>query len=182
MTGVVRPAGPRDVARLEDIENDADALLVGFLRPDNWGSAPTGESRVESPGFVIVVSEITDGDAVGFVHVLEAVGYAHLEQLSVLPEHTRRGLGRTLVGAAKTEAARRGHERVTLRTYADVPWNAPFYATCGFVETSPVSDFHREMAVEEKRLGLDKFGRRIQMTAQLQRQTGASGYTPEVAR
>ena len=174
MTGVVRPAGPRDVARLEDIENDADALLVGFLRPDNWGSAQTGESRVESPGFVLVVSEMSDGDAVGFVHVLEADGFAHLEQLSVLPDHVRRGLGRSLVEAAMNEAARRGYDRLTLRTYADVPWNAPFYRTLGFVEEASASEFHRSLAVKEARLGLDRHGRRIQMTARLQRPTGAS--------
>jgi GNAT superfamily N-acetyltransferase len=171
MTGVVRPAEPRDVARLEDIENAADALLVDFLRPDHWDSAPTGDSRMESTGFVLVASESTGGDAVGFVHVIEADGHAHLEQLSVLPDHARRGFGRALVEAAKTEASRRGYDRMTLRTYADVPWNAPFYATCGFVETEPESDFHRRMVAEEECLGLGEHGRRIQMTARFKRPT-----------
>jgi GNAT superfamily N-acetyltransferase len=119
------------------------------------------------PGFVLVVSESIDGDAVGFVHVIEADGRAHLEQLSVLPSHARRGLGRTLVEAAKAEAGQHGNQWITLRTYADVPWNAPFYSTCGFVESEPESAFQRQLEEAEERLGLEKYGRRIQMSAPL---------------
>jgi hypothetical protein len=54
-----------------------------------------------------------------------------------------------------------------LRTYADVPWNGPFYTRAGFVETSPATDFHKHLAEVEERLGLDLYGRRIQMTAAL---------------
>ncbi len=90
-----------------------------------------------------------------------------MEQLSVLPEHCRRGHGRALVEAAKNEARRRGYEWLSLRTYAEVPWNGPFYARAGFVETKPVSDFHKHLAEVEERLGLDRYGRRIQMTAAL---------------
>jgi hypothetical protein len=54
-----------------------------------------------------------------------------------------------------------------LRTYADVPWNGHFYTRPGFVETSPATDFHKHLAEVEERLGLDLYGRRIQMTAAL---------------
>ena len=43
----------------------------------------------------------------------------------------------------------------------------PTYGTCGFTETEPVTDFHRRLASLEKELGLDRYGRRIQMTVQL---------------
>jgi len=165
----VRPAGPPDVARLEAIENLADALLIDLLNPARWDPAPTGDQRVAMPGFVIVVSESMGGDAVGFVHVIEVDGYAHLEQLSVLPSHTRRGFGRALVDAAKGEASRRGYKWITLRTFADVPWNAPFYSTCSFVESEPDTSFHRELVETEAQLGLEQYGRRIQMTAPLLR-------------
>jgi GNAT superfamily N-acetyltransferase len=163
----VRPAGPQDIPRLEAIENAADSLLIDFLGPDRWDPAPVGDERVALPGFVLVVSESIDGDAVGFVHVIEVDGYAHLEQLSVLPSNTRRGLGRALVEAAKAEASQRGYEWMTLRTYADVPWNAPFYSTCDFVESEPESTFQHQVMEAEERLGLEKYGRRIQMSAPL---------------
>jgi GNAT superfamily N-acetyltransferase len=163
----VRPAVPQDIQRLEEIENAADLLLIDFLDTARWDPAPTGDERAAMPGFILVVSESTDGDAVGFVHVIEVDGCAHLEQLSVHPSSTRGGLGRVLVGAAKAEAGQRGHGWMSLRTYADVPWNAPFYSTCGFVESEPESAFQRQLLETERRLGLEKYGRRIQMSASL---------------
>ena len=104
-------------------------------------------------------------DVVGFAHLLEQDGHAHLEQLSVLPRLGRRGLGRMLVSAVLREAGARGHREVTLRTYADVPWNAPFYTRCGFVETEPRTAFLRRLIDVEESLGLLQHGRRLQMTA-----------------
>jgi predicted GNAT superfamily acetyltransferase len=101
------------------------------------------------------------------VQVLEIDGVAHLEQLSVVPTCGRRGYGRKLIEDSMAEAGKRGYDELTVRTYADVPWNAPFYGTCGFTETEPVTDFHRRLASLEKELGLDRYGRRIQMTVQL---------------
>jgi GNAT superfamily N-acetyltransferase len=171
VTVVIRPAESRDIARLEEIENAADLLLVELLRPAHWDPAPSGDTRVAMPGFVLVVGDSIDGDAVGFVHVIESTGHAHVEQLSVLPSHARRGFGRALVEAAKAEASQRGYERMTLRTYADIPWNAPFYATCGFEESRPESAFHRQLAQTEEKLGLGQYGRRVQMLARLPRRS-----------
>lgn len=77
----------------------------------------------------------------------------------------RKGWGRTLVEAAKNQAQKRGYRRISLRTYADVPWNAPFYATAGFVEEEPATQFHRSLVGIETELGLDRYGRRVQMAA-----------------
>ena len=167
MAVVVRPAHPHDVLCLESIENSADALLIDFLHPDTWEPAPSGETRASMPGFILVASESLDVDAVGFVHVIEVAGIAHLEQLSVLPDYSRRGFGRALVEAAKTEAKYRGYSGLTLRTYGDIPWNAPFYSTCGFVESEPETQFQRELVQIETDIGLDRYGRRVQMAVRI---------------
>jgi GNAT superfamily N-acetyltransferase len=60
-------------------------------------------------------------------------GNTHLEQLSVVPEHGRRGLGTALLEHTCTWAREHGHEAVTLTTFRDVPWNGPYYAQHGFV-------------------------------------------------
>lgn len=65
------------------------------------------------------------------------------------------------------EARRGAYERMTLRTYADVPWNAPFYARVGFVDTEPTTDFHKLLVDVEERLGLAQLRRRVQLTAAL---------------
>ncbi|PPF90474.1 GNAT family N-acetyltransferase [Clavibacter michiganensis] len=163
----IRLATAADLVALQRIEDDADRLLVDLLEPEDWPPAPAGASRAAEPGFLLV-AEDPDGDdggaaLVGFAHVLEVDGLAHLEQVSVPPEHGRRGRGRALVEAAAGEARRRGHRRITLRTFADVPWNAPSYARMGFVEEPPVTPFHAALVETEARLGLDRLGRRIQM-------------------
>jgi GNAT superfamily N-acetyltransferase len=163
----IRRAAPSDYPALESIENAADQLLIDRLSAERWEPAPSGSSRAEEPGFVLVADESATGTIVGFVHVLESGEIAHLEQISVLPEHGRRGYGRRLLEAAMDEARSRGFERLTLRTYADVPWNAPFYAGLGFVETEPTTDFHKSLVDVEERLGLDRYGRRVEMTAAL---------------
>ncbi|WP_417235432.1 hypothetical protein [Arthrobacter sp.] len=72
-----------------------------------------------------------------------------------------------LVDAAKVEARICGHRTLTLRTSADIPWNAPFYAKRGFVEVESRTEFHRELAAVEERLELPAWGRRILMEAVL---------------
>lgn len=163
----IRFATPADYAAVETVENAADRLLIDWLLPDQWPPAPSGASRASEPGYVLVAEATDTGAVVGFVHVIESDKIAHLEQLSVLPEHSRRGYGRLLIDAAKEEARGRGYNRLTLRTYAHVPWNAPFYSRAGFVEEDPSTDFHRKLVHVEDSLKLARYGRRVQMVAVL---------------
>jgi GNAT superfamily N-acetyltransferase len=61
----------------------------------------------------------------------------HLEELAVHPAHQRRGLGARLVAAVVGWARARGAAALTLSTFRDVPWNAPFYARIGFRALDP---------------------------------------------
>lgn len=167
MATIIRPADDTDVPHLEAIETEADSLLIDRFAATDWPPAASGEERAEMPGFLLVAAESDGGPAIGFVHVLELDGLAHLEQLAVLPAHGRKGHGRALVAAAMAEARDRGYASITLRTYADVPWNALFYRSCGFVETEPDTDFHRQLVQVEDDLRLDEYGPRVQMTALL---------------
>lgn len=166
----IRPATTADVDRLQAIESAADARFEDLFGPEPFGAeaAEPGEARAAAPGFVLVAAERPSGPAIGFVHVLEVGVVAHLEQLAVVPEQERRGHGGALVEAACAEAARRGHDAITLRTFADVPFNAPFYADHGFAE-APARDepFFRSLEAAESRLGLDRLGRRVLMVRQL---------------
>jgi GNAT superfamily N-acetyltransferase len=171
MTVLLRPARASDDAATERIEIAADALLVDRFGAVDWPPPTSPHDRSSWPGFVLVAEQPADEGAaptpVGFVHVLEIDGHAHLEQLSVLPAFGRRGIGRQLVEAALAEARERGHSRITLRTYADVPWNAPFYASCGFRVSEPDTPLLRKLVDTETALGLFRHGARVQMTAPL---------------
>jgi GNAT superfamily N-acetyltransferase len=56
----------------------------------------------------------------------------HLHELDVRLESQGRGLGRALVDAAVDLARARGRSAVTLTTFTNIPWNAPFYGQLGF--------------------------------------------------
>lgn len=162
----IRRATAEDLELLHAIEDEADELYASVFSIVDWHPAPPGVERSRQRGYILVASDEPGSEPLGFVHVLEIPGGDHLEQLSVRPSMMRRGHGRALVEAVKGESGRRGCERVTLRTFADVPWNAPFYASCGFVEGDPDTDFLRDLVDVEQRLALGS-GRRVQMNRDL---------------
>jgi GNAT superfamily N-acetyltransferase len=74
----------------------------------------------------------SDDEPVGFACVIVAGACVHLAELDVLPSHGRRGIGTALVREVESWARLRHSEAITLTTYSDLPWNAPFYAGLGF--------------------------------------------------
>lgn len=88
-------------------------------------------------------------------------GNAHIEQVSVHPDHARRGLGSALIDAAEDWARRRSLPALTLTTFADVLWNAPYYRRLGF-ETIPEASWGPGLLVvrrHEAEAGLDAWAR-----------------------
>lgn len=105
-----------------------------------------GKDRVAAPGYVLVAGR----PCVGFAHVLEERGTAHLQQFAVDPAHARRGLGTALVEACCEQARLRGYSRLSLTAFRDVPYNAPWYTRLGFlVIDEPDGILARHMQQEE---------------------------------
>lgn len=167
----IRPARPSDLRHLAAIEDAGGPLfseLFGAaIAPVLLSPAPSGLDRDLEPGFILVA--VSGGRVVGFAHVTDHDGHAHLEQLSVLPEHGRRGIGSDLVEAALEEARWLGYDEMSLCTYRDVPWNGPFYARLGFVEVERLSAYQQRLHENERALGLDVNGVRIVMSRPLVR-------------
>ncbi|GAB2767029.1 GNAT family N-acetyltransferase [Nocardioides salsibiostraticola] len=161
--GGVRHARAADLRRVAEIETAGLVLFeehLGDLAGDVLaGSAPSGGTRLDMPGFLLVLGPV--GEPTGFVHVVEIEGYAHLEQLSVRPEAMRRGRGTRLVRAAMAEAAALGFDRLSLCTYRDLPWNGPFYVRLGFGEVHDPEPFQRRLRAQERAIGLDRHGVRL---------------------
>ena len=154
-----RHATAADLPGLAAVEASGDRLFDTVFDHVDWPPPESGEARAAHPGFLLVVGE----PVVGFAHVLSLQQGWHLEQLVVDPAHGRRGSGSALLDAVCREVASRGADRVTLRTYADVPWNAPFYARHGWVELAPEPDWMTPMREAEERIGLQRHGRRMAM-------------------
>jgi len=100
---------------------------------------------------------VDDNVIVGYALVDIVDGAAHLEQLSVLPDHGRRGHGGALLTHVREWAAQQGRSTVTLTTFEHVPWNAPYYARHGFrvIGDDEIGPELRQLREEEAEHGLD---------------------------
>jgi len=162
----IRHATRSDLDHLATIEAAADTLYAERFGAIGWAPPHSGVERAAAPGFLLVAAD-DDRAPYGFAHVLDLEGQAHLEQLAVIPARQCRGAGSALVQAAAVEAAGRGYVELTLMTYVDVPWNAPFYERLGFVAIAPRTRLERELAGIEHRLGLGRHGPRTLMVARV---------------
>jgi GNAT superfamily N-acetyltransferase len=71
----------------------------------------------------------------------------HIWEMDVAPAFQRRGIGAGLVRAAQIDARNTGFKALTLTTFRDLAWNAPFYARLGFEEVTAL-DAHPRLAGE----------------------------------
>ena len=69
----------------------------------------------------------------------------HIYELSVIQSMQGQGIGRLLIEAAKDYARSSRLSFVTLTTFTDVPWNAPFYSRMGF-QTKATTDLDERLA------------------------------------
>lgn len=145
---MIRPAQPQDRAVLDDLEQAADALFDGVI---TLPAGPPRTAQLALPGFVLIAE--ADQRVMGFAHVLDFDGRFHLEQLSVHPDGQRHGIGTALLAGVEQAVREAGASVVTLRTFAEVPWNAPFYRRHGYRDAElPVA--LRPLLDAESALGL----------------------------
>ena len=69
------------------------------------------------------VAEV-DGVVCGYALIDILDSQAHLEQVTVHPGYSRRGIGRTIIDQV-AEWARAGYATMTLLTFREVAWNGP---------------------------------------------------------
>ncbi len=157
----VRRAEPSDLAELPEIDRRAELLFRVY-----GVDLPQLQSGVDAMHDAVAVF-VAGRPPVGFVQVDEVDGHAHVKSIAVLPAHMRQGLGSALIDTACAWSAGRGYREITLTTFADIPWNAPFYAACGFAELTELTPELVELRDWERDVGLDRVGRRIVMWREL---------------
>jgi GNAT superfamily N-acetyltransferase len=99
----------------------------------------------------VAVSE--DQDLVGFLAAEIIARNLHIWELAVREDVQNNGIGRRLVDVAVMFAWERRLESVTLTTFIDVPWNAPWYSRLGF-EVSPGDERLKALVRAETERGL----------------------------
>ncbi|WP_433036938.1 GNAT family N-acetyltransferase [Actinomycetospora sp. CA-053990] len=133
MDATIRPAQPQELEHLRAVEVAAGApfrdLGMDPIADDAPPSTVVLQSALERGGLWVIEDA---GAVAGYLMDDVVDGEPHLEQVSVHPDHARRGLGARLVEDLVARARADGHRAVTLTTFVDVPWNGPYYARLGF--------------------------------------------------
>ena len=140
----VRQPTNDELPALRDIERRAGRVFadVGLAVVADDEPPPVEVLRGHLGAGTIWVA-VVDGHPVAYATASEVDGEGHLDQVSVDPDYSRRGIGRGLIEHVCGWAAAQGFPAVTLTTYRDVPWNGPLYLRYGF---EPLS--HEELSPE----------------------------------
>ena len=164
---MIRAARPADYRKLADIERRAGERFREIGMPEVADDEPYDADHLASAPTLFVATD-DDGEPIGYAMVDIVDGHAHLEQVSVVPEHSGQGVGTELLEAVAGWASGQGHPEVTLTTFRDVPFNAPLYEKRGY-ETVPEdewSDGLKAIVAREAQDGLD-ISRRVVMRRRL---------------
>ncbi|MFE4307109.1 GNAT family N-acetyltransferase [Streptomyces sp. NPDC056891] len=130
----IRAAAPAELPLLQDIERAAGepfrTLGMAAIADDDPLPLDVLESyRRAGRAWVAVAAA---DRPVAYLLTDTVDGSAHIEQVSVHPDAARRGVGRALIEHLAAAAGEQGLAALTLTTFTEVPWNAPYYARLGF--------------------------------------------------
>lgn len=163
MGRVIRLALSTDLPTLREVERAAGAAFreIGMAAiADDEPPDLDVLARYQAAGRAWVCADGDDAP-VAYLLVDRVDGRAHVEQVSVHPAHSRRGLGARLLDTAQRWARREQLAGLTLTTFAEVPWNAPYYRRLGFRELADaeLTPQLRALRRHEAEQGLDRWPR-----------------------
>ncbi len=150
---MIRPATAREIPALRRIERAAGAAYADVGLPEVAADEPPPLVHLEAfrvAGRAWVSTDAADRP-IAYLVALVVDGRAHVEQVSVAPAHRGNGLGAALVDHLAAWARAHGHAELSLTTFSDVPWNAPYYARLGFRELHALGPELAAIMVAERR-------------------------------
>lgn len=152
----VRPARPGDVTALPAIERAAGERFRDY--PElAWlaeGDVISAEQHLDYAERGLSWLALANDQPVGFILAETHVSSLFIVELSVHLDWQGKGIGRRLIACVADQARKRGLASLTLTTFRDVPWNAPFYARLGFEMITTLTPELREKREEETAHGL----------------------------
>jgi GNAT superfamily N-acetyltransferase len=135
---VIRHARVDELPAIIEVERRSSARFSEYARIAHWVDDVTEMSDLEAAlARAMVWVAVLDGELVGWCYASPVDDSLFVEQIDVLPEFGRRGIGGQLLDRVSAEAADLGRVAVTLTTETDVAWNRPWYEKIGFRVLQP---------------------------------------------
>ena len=134
---LIRPARADDVPAIIRADTAASALFAptGLLSEEALADHVLEEDLLASiRAGETDVADLNGEGVVGFSQFTKMGDDLYLQQISVHPGFGKHGIGRKLMDALDTHAEKSRAKQITLSTFRDLAWNAPFYASLGFTE------------------------------------------------
>jgi GNAT superfamily N-acetyltransferase len=131
----VRNAMDRDFPDIQSVQRAAAARFREVDMPEVADRPVLGTdllARFCAEGVLLVAT--FERRVVAFVACAPLDDALHIAEIDVVPTHAGHRLGALLLDHVDAVAAARHIGRLTLATYRNVPWNAPYYARLGFRE------------------------------------------------
>jgi GNAT superfamily N-acetyltransferase len=164
--GRLRLVRQEELPLLRDIERASGEIFRDIGMAEIADDEPLSLAELahyQEAGRAWVISEggTADGKLVAFLLAEPVDGNLHVAQVSVHPAAAGRRLGQALIEHLARLAAGQGAAGLTLTTYRDVPWNAPYYRRLGFIEIpeARLSPGLRAIRDLERTAGLDSWPR-----------------------
>lgn len=134
MTVLLRYAQPDEIETVRAIERASARRFVGVM-DDLVEDPPTPAlilaDRIAAGG---LLTAVLDQTLVAFVMFRPVEDSLYVEQIDVLPAFAGQRIGAALLDAVTDKAMARGLGALTLSTFRDIPWNAPWYRRLGFAD------------------------------------------------
>ncbi|WP_281684258.1 GNAT family N-acetyltransferase [Thalassobaculum salexigens] len=134
----IRQARPDELHLLAEIDVAADRRFAATpyaAAVDTYAPVQVDDLAAMQDAWRLWVATDGDGAPVAFAHThTDSDSVLHLAQVSVHPDHAGHRLTDGFLKALIRYHQGRGIAEITLTTFRDVPWNAPYYARIGFVE------------------------------------------------
>ena len=154
----IRIASDNDAGLLPEIERSSGEAFrqisdLAWIADDGVTSSQR-HLEIIGKGTAWVGLDQTNG-VIAFLNAEVHGNALHVWQMSVHSEHQKKGIGRALALAAEQWARASRLTALTLTTFRDVPWNARFYASCGFqIIEADLSPMLRDTLKSEGQAGL----------------------------
>lgn len=151
-----RPTTAHDVANLPAIERAAGQRFrawpeLAWLADGDVISVEQHRDYVEKGlSWLALAADRPVGFLLAEAHPLSLF----IVELSVDLDWQGKGIGRQLIACAAEHARKKGLTSLTLTTFRDVPWNAPFYTRLGFERVTALTPELRQKREEEAAHGL----------------------------